>query len=1193
MPVRDQLRLAVEATQNRNLFPVHFLEDRLPEWAEYARFDASHLFLEIAGIWERERDLLPGFNEEQTEDRLIRPILRALGFSYMTRPNVSVAGRRREPDYALFLSDEARSDAERVGGVTHYVNAVAVVEAKRFDRPLDRRRATGMLSEDPVAQIIHYVSTTRVPFGILTNGRIWRLYAEKGDLVEGAYYEVDLVALLEAGDPRELRRFAAFFSASAFRPDQDGKSFLDRALEESRANALKVGDALQRQVFTAVPNIALGLLGEDEQSPENLRYAFEHALVFLYRLLFCLHAEARGLLPVDSPHYLEYSVRRQRQELADAMDSGRRFGHATARLYNDLEALFTLVNAGDEGLGVNQYNGGLFSPSAHPWLMGRVVPDDLLASALDGLYRLGGQMIDYRDLSVRNLGTIYERLLAYELIPGGDRLELRQAEGRKDTGSYFTPEPIVDLIVERALEPLLERRSAEIAADGLTGDGALEAFLGLRVLDPAMGSGHFLVSAAAYIAKFIATDPSYQGDLDWRQIQRPVAERCLYGVDLNPMAVELARLALWLSTVSGDEPLTFLSNLRVGNSLVGADVDDLLASDVSLFAERLTRDAEALLAKTAAIAQKRSATGQAVHEKERFTKAAEALRQPLHDFADEDIAPYFSKPSHMFHWEIEFPEVFLSTEGNLRSDRGFDAVVGNPPYIRIQKLGRELAKWCKERYHTAFGSFDAYLVFIERAAGLLGPSGRLGFIVPNKFLKLDSGKKLRACLGESQATEEIINFADAQLFEGATNYTCILMLDISGQNELSYRRVRGESTGIPSAREIEDAIPEMFEVGEFGGDPWVLVTPQERDLLRAITQDSQPLSESTAAIFTGLQTSADPVYILEDRGSRPGGRLVYSKASECELLLEPDLLHPIASGSEVERYAFKPLGDLLLFPYRRTEQGMRILSEDELDELPLTASYLRVHEDLLRGREDGKMDHPEWYAYVYPKSLGFHDLPKLGVAATVLRLEIAADRDGGIYFHNVRVNGILPADKGPSMWSLLTLLNSTLLDWTFKLGAAEHANGHFAANKQFIAPLPIRPLTAEVERSLDALGMRLHDSTEMLLRERGDFLSWLSDFIGAPIASLAGHTKLERPDQLASTELINVLMKNRRVLSLDPGARSFRDRLAKEHAASVEKISGLSGAIRKDEAEADAAIFDLYRLTSSQQTMVEVSYAVD
>lgn len=1192
MAASDQLRLAVGATQNRNLFPAHFFEDRLPDWPEYAQLETSELLNTLAALWDRERELLPTFNEEQTEDRLIRPILAALGFQYTARPNVPVAGRRREPDYALFLDDDDRREAERRSGAARYASAAALLEVKRFDRPLDRRRPAGSLSEDPVAQIIFYVSTTLVPFGILTNGRTWRLYAQQGDLVEGAYYEVDLIELLETGDSRSLRRFAAFFSAASFRPDESGRSFLDRALDESRANAIEIGDALQHQVFAAVPNIALGLLGDDERSEANLRDAFEHALVFLYRLLFCLHAEARGLLPVNSPHYFEYSIRKQRQELAEAMDRQRVFGNASDRLYNELEALFKLVAGGDEGLGVNEYNGDLFAAAKHPWLAGRMVPDSLLAPALDGLYRLGEQAIDYRDLSVRQLGTIYERLLEYELMSFEDgHFELKHSPGRKDSGSYFTPEPIVDLIVERTLEPLLEKRSEEIRARGVRGKRALDAFLELRVLDPAMGSGHFLVSAAAYIAKFIATDPSYDGRLDWHDIARLVAERCLYGVDLNPMAVELARLSLWLSTVRSDVPLTFLSNLRVGNSLVGADLENLRAANASLFNERLAHDTEALLARTAEIAEMESATGAMVHEKERIAAAAEILRAPLHRFADDSIARYFAEPTPMFHWEIEFPEVFLTLDGKLRSDRGFDAVIGNPPYIRIQSLNRELAKWCKERYHTAFGSFDAYLVFIERAMALLGPGGRLGFIVPNKFLKLDSGKALRQVLADGGQTEEIIDFGDVQLFAGATNYTCILILDAAGHRDFSYRKVEGRRPGIPSPREIQSTAESSFSIAEFNDQPWILSAGVDRDVLEAVSSGSEPLSRVTAGIFTGLQTSADNVYIVQDRGSTITGRRVYSKASGRELILEPDLLHPLASGKEVDRYAFRRLGDLLLFPYRRVgPTEVELLTANELAALPHTASYLAEHETALRQRERGKMDSDRWYAFGRNQSLGLHDQPKLGVPRLCDRLRASADPGGDVYLDNVDVNGILPSPDGPSLWALAALLNSKLLDFVFKLLSVPFRGSFFSANKQFIAPLPIRVPDSGTEDSMVQLGQRLHRSVGDLHAERQAFRGWLSDLVGSPLDELSGHTKLEKPEALDPAEIIGVLTANREALSLDPSSRGFRERLVGEHALSIEKLAAALDAIRLDEDEVNGVVFDLYEVTAAHRSIVEAPY---
>lgn len=1188
MASRDQLTLAVGRPQNRNLFPAHFLDDRLPEWPEYAELDTAELFSAINEIWERERELLPTFNEEQTEDRLIRPILNALGFQYTARPPVSVAGRRRQPDYALFLGSEERGESERSDGQARYTRAVALLEAKRFDRPLDRRRASGNLSEDPVAQIIYYVSTTRVPYGVLTNGRIWRLYAQRGDLVEGAYYEVDLVSLLEGGDPRALRSFAAFFGADAFKPDAAGLCFLDRALEESRLNAIQVGDALQRQVFAAVPSIAEGLLGEDEETEEteeSLAAAFEHALVFLYRLLFCLHAEARELLPIRSPHYLEYSVRRQRQTLAEAIDRGRVFSHTSDRLYNELEALFKLVAAGDPNLGVNEYSGDLFAAAKHPWLKGRVVPDHLLAPALDGLYRLHGQTIDYRDLSVRQLGTIYERLLEYRLVKGADGYELGRASGRRDTGSYFTPEPIVDLIVERTLEPLLERRSAEIGDRKLRGKRALDAFLELRVVDPAMGSGHFLVSAASYIAKFIATDPSYDGQLDWTGIERLVAERCIYGVDLNPMAVELAKLSLWLSTVRSDVPLTFLSNLRAGNSLVGADLDHLDAADVDIFSEQLARDAGPLLARTAEVAGLESDSGAHVHEKEEIAARAELLRRPLHEYADHAIVQFFTEPTPMFHWEIEFPEVFLSGDGSLKPDGGFDAVIGNPPYIRIQSLGRDLANWCRRRYGVARGSFDAYLVFIERAAGLLAGTGRLGFIVPNKFMKLDSGRGLRATLSAGGLVEELIDFGDSQLFEGATNYTSILILDAGGSDRMSYRKLSGLGA-VPTLREVEDAPAVEVPASELDGSPWIVTAGIEREFLEAVSRDAQPLSEVTEAIFTGLQTSADAIYILEDRGARGGGRRVFSKALDRELVLEGDLLHSLAGGAEVDRYAFKPQSDLLLFPYGREGKEMRLVSSEALEALPLTKAYLEENEEALRGREKGRMAHAGWYGYVYPKSLGLHDLPKLGIPRLCERLRASADPDGQIYLDNVDVNGVIPSAAGPSLWVLLGLLNSSLLDRVFKLFSVPFRGSFYSANKQFIAPLPIRVPDSSTGAALESLAKDLHAGVREVHSERAAFRAWLEDLIGAPLGQLAGHTRLAKGDQLGAAEIQAVLVKNKARLEIDPASRYVREHLVAEHATSKERIDALQERVGQAEGEIEGLVLDLYELPSRLRGLV-------
>lgn len=762
----------VGSSSARWLFSEHFLAERLPEWDEFRTLETTALRAELLALWKAERaGLEAGANEGHTEDRFIRPTLGLLGHSFSLFAEIPGAGKT--PDYFLYGGDAERDAAEQAGAAAKVERALAVGDAKRFDLQLDKRTAEG----DPVAQIRDYVLLSRRPFGILTNGRVWRLYARDSALVERACHEVDLVALLEEGSPDDLRYFAAFFGAEALRPGADGRSFLARALDDSALHAVEISDALERAVFAAVPPIAEGLLGSDAPTREALDEAFANALVFLYRSLFCLYAEARGQLPVSNSDYRRYSIAQHRVAVASLLDEGRLLSETSDGLFAELRALFRMIDRGESALGVTEYDGGLFDPAQHPWLEGRSVPDALLAPALDGVYRVRGELVDYRDLSVRTLGTVYERLLAWELVERDGDLVLTESLRRHETGSYFTPEPVVDAIVERTLDPLVSRRSAQVREQGLSGEEALDALLGLRVLDPAMGSAHFLVGAAEFLAQAIATDPSYDGDLSLSDLRRLVAERCLYGIDLNPLAVELARLSLWLVTAREGEPLTFLGNLRAGDSLVGADTQTLLDPMTGLLEAHIAASVGDLLREVGELQRRTTHTGADAREKKRLADRIEGLRLPLGVFAEQALER-FTPPAgrRRLHWPLEFPEVFVDERGEPREGGGFDAVIGNPPYIRVQEIGRDVAGYCRARFESARGSFDAYVVFLERGLSLLAPHGRLGFIVPNKLFKLDYGERLRALFSRQELVEEVLDFGASQLFAGATNYTCIPVL---------------------------------------------------------------------------------------------------------------------------------------------------------------------------------------------------------------------------------------------------------------------------------------------------------------------------------------------------------------------------------------------------------------------------------
>ena len=1190
-----QGELSFSPVENGGLYSENFLESRLPQWSEYRDLDCRELMDGIRLIWEREGPSLPEANEAQVEEHFVQPILDLLGHAWTPQAGYSTPSGRGVPDYALFLNDETRLTAAQQpkNSPERFRDAAALAEAKEFERRFDTRRS-GRLNEVPHAQILRYLNETRVGWGILTNGRSWRLYSYER-ATQGDYYGVDLVALLERGDANEFRRFAAFFSQSALEPDERGLCLLDRMLREAERSAVAVGDALERQVFEAIPLLATGLLGEEDRSEASLAAAFENSLVFLYRMLFCLHAEARGLLPVDNPHYEPQSLMQVRRDVADQRDGGVVYTERSDRLYSVLRALFRIVDEGEPAFRVNAYNGGLFSPSAHPYFEGRSIRDPQLAPAIDLISRIERKFVDFRELSIRHLGTIYEKLLAYELTDTVGKLVLKSSPLKHRSGSYFTPERVVDAIIARALEPLLLRTSGEISADGVSGTKALERFLELKVCDPAAGSGHFLVAAVEYIALFIATDPSYSKDEagqlpELSELRRLIAERCIYGVDINPMAVELARLSLWLATVDREQPLTFLDHLRVGNSIVGTSVRDLMAGGKSVFSSALAQHAEELLRQRAEIVAQPSSTTKEVHEKREIADAAEALREPIEEFADETLGVTLGDPEigDPFHWEVEFPEVFLTADGTSRDDAGFDAIIGNPPYIQIQSLGRATAEFCRERYRVAAGAFDVYVVFVERALELLCPTGRLGFIVPNKFTKLEMAKGLRKLLVEGKVVEEILDFGGAQLF-GATNYTAILLLDASGRRTaVEYRKLLAPE-GDPIAQ-IEKMELSEFELSELGEAPWILATPSERRLIETASKGADSLEDVTDQIFQGLITSADKVFHFEDLGPTGTLRRVQSKASGRMIELEPDLLHPLASGTDVRRYSFASPRTLLLFPYgREDDDAMQLLDWQTVETLPMTASYLRDHEEALRGRERGKMDHAGWYGYVYPKNLAAHELPKLGVPRLCERLRASVDPNGGVYLDNVDVNGVLPSAEGPSIWELLVLFNSRLLDYLFKLQTVPFRGDYMSANKQFIAPLPIK-LSDGDGSNAEGLGRNLHKVATELDSERNGFLDWLKDRIGADPRSLPGKTKLSVYDSHSTGELLDQLAKSAKRLTIDPHSRVFRDEFDREHSASVEKLRGFRRDLTDLEAKADELVYDVYGISRADRTLISDGY---
>ena len=324
-----------------------------------------------------------------------------------------------------------------------------------------------------------------------------------------------------------------------------------------------------------------------------------------------------------------------RLDVKERKDKGDVFSETAARYWGAMADLFMAIDQGDASIGLPPYNGGLFDQERHAILTNIRIPDAVMARVIDALSFEntpdGRKYINYRNLSVQQLGSIYERLLEYEVTRDGDEITVQpNIFARKGSGSYYTPDDLVQLILTETLEPLVEgRKRAFLDKVKELGQGDLPdhrkigqlkrldpatALLDLKICDPAMGSGHFLVSLVDFMADQVITamaEAELEAPEDWGDyisplgeridtirntilanadernwtideeqlddrhiIRRMVLKRCIYGVDKNPMAVELAKVALWLHTFTVGAPLSFLDHhLRCGDSLFGSWVN--------------------------------------------------------------------------------------------------------------------------------------------------------------------------------------------------------------------------------------------------------------------------------------------------------------------------------------------------------------------------------------------------------------------------------------------------------------------------------------------------------------------------------------------------------------------------------------------------------------------------------------------
>ena len=1279
-----------DAVKNRSLFSDYYLDSLIveqPQWAQTPDIESD--YAAVKELFDAVASNAAHLNEAQTEREFIQPLLAQLGHVFEVQPALQTSQGTKRPDYAFFSSTDAHDAAQsHINTNQFFKTALAVGDAKAWSRDLDRKTQGGgdpFNNQNPNYQIDFYLRGADKDWGILTNGRQWRLYHRQTSYRLDSFYEVDLAALLTQNqDLDAFRYFYNLFRRDAFISDPSGTSFLDLVLGESQQYTVAVSDDLKNRVYDALRLLIGGFLdfprNRFDRANPPLDEIQTNCLILLYRVLFILYAESRGLLPVENPNYAaSYSLAALAETIHETLDRGDLIIPTISDYWARLRGLFTLINDGWADL-IPQYNGGLFNPTYHPFLEENELGNKALAQVIELLTRTEkGERIVYRDLDVRHLGDIYEGLLEYQpqiadqdlvIVPKKGRetvapksspdQEVAYSEGdvylltdkgeRKETGSYYTPDYIVRYIVENTLAPLCE-------------DKTVDEILSLKILDPATGSGHFLVGVVDYLAEELITHPDAphltetgSEDTELAYWRRRVVESCVYGVDLNPMAVELAKLSLWLHTVAKGEPLSFLDHhIRCGDSLIGAKIENLSNLPELRRSRRSTSQSQTeipmefpftdrvatAIGHYLLIEETESHTADQIHAKEhqldiaqqmlRFHKGVadlwtsvyfgndvsrSAYHQALNALRSQDTdalenllsyqrAQEIAAEKRFFHWEIEFPEVFRDKFGREKDNPGFDAVVGNPPYIRQEALGD--IKPFLATYQTYSGIADLYVYFVEQAHELMRKYGRFGMITSNKFMRANYGKGLRAYLSTNTVLNEIVDFGELPVFEDAAAMPAIFLTLRESVNAQTFRFTQMRTLNFDSLQAEVDRIGEQLDQ-EALGENWTLATVDEIRILNEIKENSTTLTHyCEGEIRRGVTTGFNKAFVID---AETRNYLIDEDSRSAEII------KPYVTGDAIRKYEVQFREQYLIWTYI----GVPIT------QYPAVFNYLQQFEEQLRDRED-QGEH--WWELRICTYYDDFEKPKIVYPDIGMSCRFCFDESGLFLTNNAY---LIPV----SDLYLLALLNSHLTFYYLKhicmvLGDADR-RGRLRFIYQYMQDLPIRRINFGTpaderdrqfekaktlyQRCLDkgsidcVLGFVNHHLTanpecsdvvhdllafmaEQMIemnKTKGEeirgFLRWLEQAIGTEIDTLKNKTAIQGYFDLSFEKLLEILRRNRRSIPIDLSGRDFQELLEREFTNSLAKLDPLRSRIQQTDELIDQVVYQLYGLTEEEIAVV-------
>ena len=734
-----------------------------------------------------------------------------------------------------------------------------------------------------------------------------------------------------------------------------------------------------------------------------------------------------------------------------------------------------------------KYNSGLFHFEKEPdWnempdtlSLSLTIDDKVLKGIIKRLYYPETPYL-FSVIPPEILGHVYEQFLGkvIRLTDGHQAKVEYKPEVKKAGGVFYTPQYIVEYIVKHTVGELVKDKTPRDMAK-------------LRILDPACGSGSFLIGA-------------YQFLLDWHRDwyienlvpvfidKKSVADPAVLALlpEATPRGkknIAQAELPIYKAGTSGDATrtrsdwrLTTVEKKRILlNNIFGVDIDQqaVEVTKLSLLLKVLEEENEENIDKQLKLFAERALPS--LHQN---IKCGNSLIGT--DILTPEMPMEEVRRINPFDWSTEFAPVMAAG--------GFDAVIGNPPYIRIQTM-KEWAPQEVEFYKKKFisaskGNYDIYVVFVEKGLSLLNKNGLLGYILPHKFFNAQYGEPLRSVVAKGKHLKEIVHFGHQQVFENATTYTCLLFLGKKGYDHFHFFKV----DDLISWRSSHLAIEGDISIKKVSENEWNFVVGNDSGLFERLEAEKIKLKDVTAKIFQGLVTGADPVFIVIDQEDGS----FYSEATGKKYFLEKDLLHPLCKGAlNIRRYFIDTITKSILFPYKLEDNKATLLSTKELAEkYPNTWEYFKQNRSLLEARENGKWKHEQWYAFGRNQNLTEMNREKILAPSIANGACFTFDSKDFFYFMGSGGGGgggygiILKPEEKMSYHYLLGLLNSTLSTFYLKKISSTFRGGYIALNRQYIEQIPIRTINFS-----DPIDKARHDRMVALVTQMLDLNKKLQD----------------------------------------------------------------------------------------------------